>query len=1120
MTTQNSGLNFTINPNFRPNDHLVLTPPPTLTPYRRVITTPSSLLPVSTQINPEVQLRIDAYRRVATGAYQSAEEIGKKAESFRLFIRDLENPDISNEFFTQSFKQHIGAHLFKKICEEVSQGMTGTRNAETGERLLKENFRSILRIKDYDGRNLLDQIEAYYSYQLENYRGIGELNHLGEILEKHNDLLQRAGRLSITLGTKLYEDAAKLKLDAMKTFQSLPDPAKSAICKKIYELDGGGQKEIDYGYKTALGDIQKLLLHRGASPIKDGSTTCSENAARGPEFITSYLHAENTKFGDSKAAIQEIRKLYELEDLKHFLNDPYKNNDFLVAKYLRLSPDVKKLIDTSIWLASYQPLELGYSENLISRNVRILLNIKSEQGVDIISQLIAHQQEKIKGVRLLGEIESFITASRNKTSFELLVLFNGLSEKAKNDLRERVWRRDGGEKNPQICGWQNFFGEWGFYGTRKIEAEPYTLFLGEPASIALAYLNDLKEKMNKADTALLQDLEIDKTMTKDLMPKDPIDISSSKLEREGQDLIKRLPPNLRVAYVTAELAGVASLGGLASALDGMVRAFGTEDARVVMPLYQGRGSPISDNISRSLKLKQKYEIEVDGKKHRIYSTKVNGIKCYFIDDPDLFVIPPKEDGTAGNFYEDFYKDRYGDKDKDLIAKHRWAVFQSAAAELVYKFSKKNNPVQCVHVHDSQTALIPKFLAVRHPDEWKRGETPATVFTFHNNQEPMVYNREETINILERHGLPKKGANSFMEALMDADMITTVSETYGKEAQTGTFGNGMHDAVKKAALEGKLVGIVNGNSNSWNPTKDEQLRTWKPVLGTTRGDLRFGPDSPDLAEKIKTIQLELCAYLKSLPYGDPAYADLDPEKPIVLYIGRYDWNQKGIDKLDLIMEETLKNGSQFVCVGVEPGGPDSPAYKMLERMKQYAKDRGKKGVLVLEDRKENGKLKYQQGIFGSLLRAACSRPIFPSIYEPCGLVQGELNRFGKKVIATRTGGFVDTLKTEGPDANGYLFKRCANWFSKEQDNEIIATLKVAIADAQAMQHALYHGDANAQKPHIDAMRSIMRNAINSTWEQTPDGSLSAIRRLELAMAKAFQLRKQRDGIFVDLKTVKV
>ena len=156
----------------------------------------------------------------------------------------------------------------------------------------------------------------------------------------------------------------------------------------------------------------------------------------------------------------------------------------------------------------------------------------------------------------------------------------------------------------------------------------------------------------------------------------------------------------------------------------------------------------------------------------------------------------------------------------------------------------------------------------------------------------------------------------------------------------------------------------------------------------------------------------------------------------------------------------------------------------------------------------------------MLRAAATLPIFPSKFEPCGLVQGELNRFGKRVIATETGGFKDTLKTEGPDANGYLFKRCANWFTKEQDEEVIKTLTIAIKDAQLMMQALYESNEDEKRPFVEQMRTISRNALNSKWEQTPDNSPHTILRLQLAYAKAVERREKRAFVPTPLSPFKL
>jgi starch synthase len=1103
-----------VTPTPAPTPHFAIPPPyvPPATRYVAPVVRPITayVSPTTAPITREAEGRINAYRNAATEAYKYSEAAGRKIGSLIQFMNDLENLSISNDHLVERLKEHVGIPTFNKICEEVAFALDEARNAGMGEHRLRGNFRDILRVKNYDGQNLLEQMVASYSSQLENYKGICELNHLSEILERLNDAHQRAKGTSIGQVNQARQDAAKLQSDAIEVFKGLSGTPMAVVCGKIYEHDGGGDKGPDYGRNIALGDIQRLLLYKEIRPTQHAIAICTINATQPLTFNVSFGNSESITPNNSHVTIGEIRKLYQLEDLSHFLCDKVKNNDFLKTKYLALSPDLSKLLNEAIWIGSYQPNELGYSENLISQHVRTLLSIKNQQGIDIIFQLISHQKEKIKGLKIIDELDSFEKASVNKSPPDIVALFDRLSDRVKDDLRGRVYQRD--SSNGSLDGWREFFpGRWGYYGTCKIEADPKTLFHGSP-SLFSSYLNSFKEKVYTADATLLKDLKLTKPLP--VVPQGPIDVSSSRLIEENNQtgFLKHLPRDLRVAIVTAELAKVASIGGLGSAVQGIAQGMGdTEHVRVIMPLY--RKGPIATEQIDTMERAAKYDIVVAGKNHEVYRKEINGIQCYFIDDPELFTIP------AGNMYSGDF----------LAVKYRWAVFQSAAAELVYKFSKKKKePFQIAHIHEAQLGLIPEFLANRHPEEYREGKTPATLFTFHNNLVQNEYDRQETIEMLDWHGLPRRGRNSLIEGLRSADFSTTVSETFGKEVQTEELGRGIHPHVKEAALKGRLIGIVNGNSNDWNPSTNEQLRDWRSVRSTKREiiDLRFGPKSDDLADTIKTCQRELCAYLKSFDVKDEAYADLDPRKPIVMYVGRYDSLQKGIDKLPLIMRQTLAKGGQFVCIGTDP---DDKSKGFLHEMKHAAYHTyGKKGVLILEDRKENGKYKYQDGNaerpgFGALLRAAASLGIFPSIYEPCGLVQGEFHRFGKKVIATATGGFADTVNEE----NGYLFERYKNWYAPEQDKAIIDTLEIALDEARTMQEMLYSDSKEAQESHIGAMRKIMDKALNSTWDRTPrnpDGSSPPppIRLYEFAMAKAFANREERGRPIssLDLNTVKV
>jgi hypothetical protein len=196
-------LTFVFDAGYTPGKVLTAPPssqPPRTTPQPQPLFTPqqqttnanvSSVF--SSTINraapSDVQERIQFYSRSAAENFQPrSEEMGRKLETLQLLSKDLENPKINTPLLIQKLKDCIGPYFYK-ICEEFSQAMTGNRNAQTGERLLQDNFRNIMRVKDWYGRNLLEQVAAYYAYQNENFRGRAGLCQLGEMLERHADLL-------------------------------------------------------------------------------------------------------------------------------------------------------------------------------------------------------------------------------------------------------------------------------------------------------------------------------------------------------------------------------------------------------------------------------------------------------------------------------------------------------------------------------------------------------------------------------------------------------------------------------------------------------------------------------------------------------------------------------------------------------------------------------------------------------------------------------------------------------------------------------------------------------------------------------------------------------------------
>jgi starch synthase len=815
-------------------------------------------------------------------------------------------------------------------------------------------------------------------------------------------------------------------------------------------------------------------------------------------FHLSYILSGEIKETDTLDTSWNVLKLQQLQDFYFFLNSPKYSKEFIFAKFQDLDYEIKAALGEAVWAACFCPDELLFTDHLLAANPHILLECKNAEGTDVIIQLMNHYKAKAALQRLKPTLENFaVKLKETPNKEEQLKLFDSLPEFVKIDLSNLVWLADGGRNDPACGYWR--------YGELAINANPCILIQPSPfhssnaATILEIYMHLIDHKV---DFDICQGAHQFADERK--IPKDVIDCNAQQLMSETKESI---PLHMKVAMVTAEFAGVISMGGLAPAVSGMARAYGTDDACVILPKYD------VINPKLVLKEKEKYQLELGGKPHKVFKTKVNGMTCYLIED-ELFNVGYNKEGKPNNIYDG----------QDLEVKRRWTHFQSLSADLVYKLSKKEkNPVQLVQVHDAQTALVPKVLLAHHYDEWKEGKTPATVFTFHNNNCQMTFNYPEALETLKEIGLSPSPINSFVEGLECSDMNTTVSETFAKEVQTDDFGKGMQRYTKIHAFNGKIAGIVNGNTDGWNPKTDPQLKNWITQDGKSL-DLSYGPDDEDLPEKIQLIREQLVEYLKFHRLGN-----FDPTKPIFFYVGRYDAYQKGIDKLPVIMEEALKQGAQFICIGLEP---DGKADAILKKMEEFAKKQNHQGVAIIRDfKRPDGRLYWQQGNvspedlsgvpgFGSLLRAAVDVGIFPSIFEPCGLVQGEMHRMGIETAATGTGGFMDTIFTSGPNQNGYLFPRFPNWESKEQDNAIRTTVQMATLRNQEKLDALYHDDRERLAPFIAQKCTIMRNAAKSSWTSTFDGSLTPIERIKLSYAKAEKNKKKRGTIHLDVHGLKL
>lgn len=302
---------------------------------------------------------------------------------------------------------------------------------------------------------------------------------------------------------------------------------------------------------------------------------------------------------------------------------------------------------------------------------------------------------------------------------------------------------------------------------------------------------------------------------------------------------------LNIALVSVEYATLVSQGGLAEAVQGLAQGLlKTNPGNKVQLIF-----PKYNTLPISIQLKKSEVQFFNGNKEliNVYKADLDGVECYFIEDSN-FNLDAKDPSI------------YKGKEKE-----RFAAFMSLAADVLYQIKD----IDVIHLHDWHVAGVALKLAKEHPEEWRNGIIPPTVFTFHNNNRSAqgrnmagIYNYDPVIKAFEESGIIEQNGNLFVETLNVVDAVTTVSETFAKESQMDELGEGVSFAVRAAAKVGKLTGIVNGiNTMRWNPETDINLKNWKDPVTQEVIDLRFAPTSDSIASQKSKAKQQVSKWIQ-------------------------------------------------------------------------------------------------------------------------------------------------------------------------------------------------------------------------------------------------------------------
>ncbi len=311
----------------------------------------------------------------------------------------------------------------------------------------------------------------------------------------------------------------------------------------------------------------------------------------------------------------------------------------------------------------------------------------------------------------------------------------------------------------------------------------------------------------------------------------------------------------------------------------------------------------------------------------------------------------------------FYRDPiYGHGDDG----ERFAFFSKAILESLCYLGIKPD---IIHANDWQTALVPVFLHAFYHEKLGNAKT---VFTIHNIEYQgwaHPYFLGDTLGLSSEYEncLSFHGSLNFLKgAILSADAVTTVSESYARELRDAAFAHGLEDILSEHAF--KTRGIVNGiDPDSNDPKKDKNLPLPYSVENVAEGKRA----AKDALSKITSL-------------------DLSGDAPLVGMVSRL-VSHKGLDLFCDALEEFMSWNARFVVLGTG----DSYYEEKLASLAARYPDRF---ALIR---------KFSPSL-ASLIYGASDMYMMPSKSEPCGLSQMIAMRYGTVPVVHETGGLRDTV----------------------------------------------------------------------------------------------------------------
>lgn len=461
--------------------------------------------------------------------------------------------------------------------------------------------------------------------------------------------------------------------------------------------------------------------------------------------------------------------------------------------------------------------------------------------------------------------------------------------------------------------------------------------------------------------------------------------------------------SIKVLFIASEFAPLVKVGGLgdvSSSLPKVLKELGI-DIRVVIPKYKiasiNRCRQILGSVPKKIASGIKVFFDSQEEKFDLYSLQLPKSKF------PLYLIDQKR--YLGS--EEVYPSKFSEQIS------RFLFFSKAVLEI---FRVLNWQPEILHLNDWQTAIL-SVLVKKQKSKFK------TLLTIHNLAHQGVYESKRVFQML---GLKEKilaslkrrdkfgNFNILQQGILQADLITTVSPTYGKEILTEKFGENLENDLKERKKN--LFGILNGlDFDQFDPSKD-------PNIAVVFQE-----------EPMTNLQLEEIKKRNKIYLQKKLRLPIISEIPLIGLISRLD-EQKGFDLFRKAFEKIIKMNLQIVLLG--KGCPEIE--RALKELSLKYPDKFSCQIKL--------DLKLAQQIY-----AGSDIFLMPSRFEPCGLSQMIAMRYRAVPIIRKTGGLADTVvdyqkqitNRKSKSADRKLREGIGFVFEKYNSEEMIKKIKQAL-----------------------------------------------------------------------------